>query len=220
YTAGVYFPDKTSVGWWKNGYPEYFAKVLNSTNWIGINVFLDGTELDLAYCKVSDFVRELNMKEGTLSRRFKAELEDGKQVQVEAPRLVSMARHEVGAIRYASRPLNRRGTLRLVPYLDGDVQNKDSNYDEKFWLEVEKAAAADISYLTLKTKKLDFHVTSVMAFDVFKDGNKLEFAPSLKEREKFVSSEVAVEAAAGEQITLYKYVANVTSRNHGLGQLV
>lgn len=220
YMAGVYYPDKTRVGWWKNGYPEYFAKVLNSTNWIGINVFLDGTELDLAHCKVSDFVRELNMKEGTLSRRFKAELEDGKQVQVEALRFVSMARHEIGAIRYAITPLNFSGTIRLVPYLDGDVQNKDSNYDEKFWLEVEKAAGADISYLTLKTKKLDFHVTSVMAFDVFKDGNKLEFAPSLKEREKFVSSEVAVEAAAGEQITLYKYVANVTSRNHGLGQLV
>ncbi|MGG4552359.1 glycoside hydrolase family 65 protein [Paenibacillus humicus] len=220
YMAGVYYPDKTRVGWWKNGYPEYFAKVLNSTNWIGINVFLNGTELDLASCKVSDFVRELNMKEGTLSRRFKAELEDGKQIQVEALRFVSMARHEIGAIRYAITPLNFSGTIRLVPYLDGDVQNKDSNYDEKFWLEVEKAAAADISYLTLKTKKLDFHVTSVMAFDVFKDGNKLEFAPSLKEREKFVSSEVAVEAAAGEQITLYKYVANVTSRNHGLGQLV
>ena len=29
YIAGVYYPDKTRVGWWKNGYPEYFAKVLN-----------------------------------------------------------------------------------------------------------------------------------------------------------------------------------------------
>ena len=30
YVAGVYFPDKTRVGWWKNGYPNYFAKVLNA----------------------------------------------------------------------------------------------------------------------------------------------------------------------------------------------
>jgi maltose phosphorylase len=29
YIAGIYYPDKTKVGWWKNGYPEYFAKVLN-----------------------------------------------------------------------------------------------------------------------------------------------------------------------------------------------
>ncbi|MFM7769480.1 MAG: glycoside hydrolase family 65 protein, partial [Bacteroidota bacterium] len=38
YIAGVYYPDKTRVGWWKNGYPEYFAKVLNSANWIGIDI--------------------------------------------------------------------------------------------------------------------------------------------------------------------------------------
>ena len=27
YVGGVYYPDKTKVGWWKNGYPEYFAKI-------------------------------------------------------------------------------------------------------------------------------------------------------------------------------------------------
>ena len=47
YIAGVYYPDKTKVGWWKNGYPEYFAKVLNAPNWIGINVFVNGEALDL-----------------------------------------------------------------------------------------------------------------------------------------------------------------------------
>lgn len=42
YIGGVYYPDKTLVGWWKNGYPEYFAKIVNSTNWIGINIHIDG----------------------------------------------------------------------------------------------------------------------------------------------------------------------------------
>ena len=37
YIAGIYYPDKTRVGWWKNGYPEYFAKVPNAPNWIGIS---------------------------------------------------------------------------------------------------------------------------------------------------------------------------------------
>ena len=48
YVAGVYYPDKTRVGWWKNGYPEYFAKILNATNWIGINVSVEGEELEAA----------------------------------------------------------------------------------------------------------------------------------------------------------------------------
>ncbi|RCX18158.1 maltose phosphorylase [Fontibacillus phaseoli] len=220
YMAGVYYPDKTRVGWWKNGYPEYFAKVLNSTNWIGINVLINGESLDLAKCEIKDFVRELNMKEGYLSRRFVAVMENGKEIQVESVRFVSMKRQEIGAIRYAVTPLNFSGTIRVVPYLDGDVQNKDSNYDEKFWLEVEKSAAQDISYLNLKTKKLDFHVTSVMSFDVYKNGEKQEFEASVSEREKFVSAEAAFEVEQGATLTLYKYVANVTSRNHGLGQLV
>lgn len=220
YMAGVYYPDKTRVGWWKNGYPEYFAKVLNSTNWIGINVFVDGVALDLAECQVKDFVRELNMKEGYLSRRFTAVMKDGKELSVEAVRFVSIVRHEIGAIRYAVTPLNFSGELRFAPYLDGDVKNKDSNYEEKFWLEVEKAAAADNSYLTVKTKKLDFHVTSVMAFDVEQGGKRLELTPAFHEQEKFVSAEVAVNASANETVTLFKYVANVTSRDHGLGDLV
>src|SRR3989339_1929955 len=68
YIAGVYYPDKTKVGWWKNGYPEYFAKILNAANWIGINVVVKGEELDLAKCKIISFHRELDMKNGLLSR--------------------------------------------------------------------------------------------------------------------------------------------------------
>jgi trehalose/maltose hydrolase-like predicted phosphorylase len=44
YIAGVYYPDKTRVGWWKNGYPEYFAKVLNAPSWNGIDVYIDGAQ--------------------------------------------------------------------------------------------------------------------------------------------------------------------------------
>ena len=74
YIAGVYYPDKTRVGWWKNGYPEYFAKVLNSTNWIGINIKINDISLDLAKCSVKEFKRILNMKEGYLERSFVAVL--------------------------------------------------------------------------------------------------------------------------------------------------
>lgn len=220
YMAGVYYPDKTRVGWWKNGYPEYFAKVLNSTNWIGINIDIDGTPLDLAACTVTQFRRVLNMKEGTLFRSFTAELEDGKQVQVESIRIVSMARHEIGAIRYAVTPLNFAGTLTVTPYLDGDIKNKDSNYDEKFWNEVEKKSGTEGGYLTLKTKKLDFHVTSAFAFDIVVNGEKVTAEAEALEQEKYVGSKVALSVQSGDQVVIYKYAANVTSRNYGLGQLV
>lgn len=220
YMAGVYYPDKTRVGWWKNGYPEYFAKVLNSTNWIGIGISVDGTELDLAACQVKAFRRVLNMKEGTLSRSFTAALPDGKEIRVEAVRFVSLARHEIGVIRYAVTPLNFSGTLTVTPYLDGDVQNKDSNYDEKFWVEEHKEVTADNAALTVRTKKLDFHVTSVMTFEIHQNGAKLALEPEQIEQEKYAGYRVQVEAKQHEETVIYKYVANVTSRDYGYAQLL
>src|SRR5271169_2406983 len=84
YVAGVYYPDKTRVGWWKNGYPEYFAKVLNAANWIGIDILIDDEQLDLAKCDVTNFRRELNMKEGYLERTFRAKTAKGKEVDIQA----------------------------------------------------------------------------------------------------------------------------------------
>ncbi|AIQ12133.1 glycoside hydrolase family 65 protein [Paenibacillus durus] len=220
YVAGVYYPDKTRVGWWKNGYPEYFAKVLNSTNWIGIDIEIDETPLDLAASTVTEFRRILNMKEGTLSRSFTAALEDGKEVKVESIRFVSMTRREIGAIRYSITPLNFSGTITVTPYLDGDIKNKDSNYDEKFWNEVEKNIFPSGGYLTLKTKKLDFHVTTAMAYDIAVAGEKLEAEAESVLREKYVGNIVQVPVKEGDQIVIYKYAASVTSRNYGLGQLV
>ena len=38
YIAGVWFPDKTRVGWWKNGYPKYFGKAINALNFSKVKI--------------------------------------------------------------------------------------------------------------------------------------------------------------------------------------
>jgi maltose phosphorylase len=219
YMAGIYYPDKTRVGWWKNGYPEYFAKVLNSTNWIGINIIVNGEQLDLAKSQVSDFVRVLNMKEGYLYRSFKAKLQNGNEIKVEAKRFLSIAFKEIGAIKYSVKALNFSGTITVQPYLDGDIKNKDSNYEEKFWSEVSKAASNDEAYLTIKTKKLDFHLCSTMKYDIVINNVKQSFNAEIIEKEKYVQNNVSVTIKENEEIVIYKYVASVTSRDYEIGEL-
>ena len=133
YIGGIYYPDKTRVGWWKNGYPEYFAKVLNAPNWIGIDVEINGKALDLNTCKVIDFRRELDMRNGLLKRSFIAEFSDGDMVKIEAERFLSMKFNEVGVIKYSVTPINVEGEITFKPYLDAGIMNEDSNYDEFFW---------------------------------------------------------------------------------------
>ncbi|MCO4291458.1 glycoside hydrolase family 65 protein [Solitalea sp. MAHUQ-68] len=214
YVAGVYYPDKTRVGWWKNGYPEYFAKVLNATNWVGIKVEVEGENFDLEHCEVRDFNRELNMREGYLQRSFIAKLKSGKEIKVVAQRFCSIVNDDLGAIRYAVTPLNFSGNIKLTPYLDGDIKNQDANYDEKFWDEVNKSATKTAAYLTLKTRKTGFEVCTGMRFSVSQNGQTVAIESKPIEREKYVANEVTVQAKQGEEIVLFKYAAIVSSLNH------
>lgn len=221
YVAGVYYPDKTRVGWWKNGYPDYFAKVLNAPNWIGIHISIDNQKLDLAKCKVEDFSRVLDMRTGLLSRSFAATFPDGKKVRIEAKRFCSMAHSEIGAIRYAITPLNFSSKAILSIYVDADVVNKDSNYDEKFWEEVYKEAVAGKAIVTAQTKKTLFHVTTGMQYAIESGGKPVSLERiNLEQREKFAGNIVQLELHEGKEIVIYKYAAVLSSENHAKQNLV
>ncbi len=214
YVAGIYYPDKTRVGWWKIGYPEYFAKVLNAANWIGIKVEFDGEALDLAKCQVDEFRRELNMKEGYLERSFTATMVSGRKVRVHARRFCSIVDDEVGAIRYAITPLDFSGTLSITPYVNADVINEDSNYDEKFWVEVDKMVKRRSGYVLAETKKTEFQVCTGMKFAIFQDGKEMDFNSFRIQRLKYVGCTVDLHCEEGKEIVVYKYAANVSSLNY------
>lgn len=220
YVAGVYYPDKTRVGWWKIGYPEYFAKVLNAANWIGIDVQFDGEALDLAKCEVEEFRRELNMKEGYLERSFVALMHSGKRVKVEAKRFCSIVNDEVGAIRYCITPLNFSGTLTIVPSINADVVNQDSNYGEKFWIGIETKAKRRSAYVTAETKKTEFQVCTGMKFNVLQNGEEIDFNSYKLERDKYAACSVDLKCEEGEETIIYKYAANVSSLNYAKGDLM
>lgn len=214
YVAGVYYPDKTRVGWWKNGYPEYFAKVLNAPNWIGIRIQINGQSLDLAKCKVENFRRVLDMKQGVLHRAFVATLPDGKRVAVDARRFCSMHNGEIGAIRYAITPLNFSAAATLVLDVDADVVNKDSNYDEKFWNEVSRQADSSLAMVTAETRKTLFHVTTGMTWQLEQGGKKVDVSPKVISRNKYAGHELAVSLRENEPLVIVKYAAVLSSENH------
>jgi maltose phosphorylase len=221
YVAGVYYPDKTRVGWWKNGYPEYFAKVLNAPNWIGLRISIENQKLDLAKCKVEDFRRELDMKTGLLSRSFACTFPDDKKVRIESKRFCSMANGEVGAIRYAITPLNFSSKATVSIYVDADVVNKDSNYDEKFWDEIYKEATEGKAIVTAQTKKTFFHVTTGMRYAIETDGKKAQFDRiNIEQREKYAGNVFQLDLEEGKQTVIYKYGAVLSSENHAKADLV
>jgi maltose phosphorylase len=219
YVAGVYYPDKTRVGWWKNGYPDYFAKVLNAANWIGLYLSIDGEVIDLSQAKVSAFQRLLNMKEGYLQRSFTAELASGKKIAVVAKRFCSLADDEVAALHYQLKALNFDGQLTVSSFTDGDVKNQDSNYEEKFWDEVSRQEDGDTTYLTLKTKKTEFEVCTATKTSLILKGQSVAFQPANENKDKFVSVTATVNLKQGEQADIYKIATNISSMNYAKSEL-
>ena len=215
YIAGVYYPDKTRVGWWKNGYPEYFAKVLNAPNWIGIDVVVDGEQLDLFACKaVKDFRRELNMKEGWLSRSFVATLRNGIEVAVKAVRFLSLALDEVGAIQYAVTVVNSDAKIEFQPYLDGTISNEDSNWDDKFWNSLVVSVEENTAFIEAHTMKTNFHVCTFMHSECFVDEKRIDLQPEVQQAENKVRFSYTAEIKKGQTFTIHKLGGYTVDRNH------
>jgi len=214
YVAGIYYPDKTRVGWWKNGYPEYFAKIINSTNWIGINININGIELDLAKAKILSFTRILNMQHGLLIRTFVAELENGNRVEVNAQRFVSIDQTAIGVLRYSIKALNFSGEIKVTPYLDGDVFNEDSNYNEKFWIETEKKIDGREGFLTLETLKTKFRICTGMHFKILKNGVEADSPVTNSEKEKYIEATQNVIVNEDDILTIEKFTATVSSLDY------
>jgi len=219
YVAGVYYPDKTRVGWWKNGYPEYFAKVINAANWIGLDILIDGEQLDLAKCEVQQFCRELDMQNGYLKRTFTAKTASGKIVEVESIRFCSMADDEAGAIKYTIIPKNFSGDFTFTPYIDGDVVNKDSNYDEKFWDEVKKESWNDGGFLQMRTKKTGFEVATGMLIGALQNNEPVKLTTQAVTKEKYIAAKFKLQATERQSISIIKYAANLSSQNYPAADL-
>ncbi len=221
YIAGVYYPDKTRVGWWKNGYPEYFAKVLNAPNWIGINVFVNDEALDLHTCKaVENFKRELNMKEGWLSRDFVATLQNDIKVKVSVKRFLSLEIDELGAINFSVTPLNAEASITYRPYIDSGITNEDTNWDDKFWDTLNVSHENNQAFIQAKTMKTDFYTCTFMESQVFIDGKSVMIDPNISADSNSAAFSYNYNVKQNETYTIHKFGGYTVDRNHNKYELV
>jgi len=214
YIAGVYYPDKTRVGWWKNGYPEYFDKVLNAPKWIGIDISVNGESVDLAISRITSFTRTLNMKEGYLDRSFRVIVSGNKTLEINSRRFLSMSEPDIGIIRYSVKSVDFEGFVDFNLYIDADVRNEDANYGKKFWKEVQRKVTSGSGIIITRTMKTDFHVSAGICFEAFRNKQELSVKTALINREKYVGNTFGIKIKPEDNITIIKYAAVLSSLNN------
>ncbi|GEP18960.1 glycoside hydrolase family 65 protein [Pediococcus argentinicus] len=211
YIGGIWYPDKTVVGWWKNGYPKYFGKVINAINFAKTNILIDGEKVDLAKDNISDFEISLDMKNGILTRKFTITKGD-KKLAFTIDRFVSIADKQLFELSYHVENLSDAPVkVEFVSAIDADVANEDSNYDEKFWEVQDKNQSENDAYLIAKTKPNNYDVPQ------FTVGVKIEHhtdmdTQSESENDLMVSNHFTKEISAKGELSFEKRATVVTSR--------
>lgn len=209
YLAGVWYPDKTRVGWWKNGYPEYFGKAINALNIAKIKLVIDGAEVDLATESISDFNISLDMAKGTLSYTYVV-----RGVKVSAERFFSADILELAVFAFMFETVDGQDhKIQIDAIIDADVKNEDANYDEQFWNILDKGQTNNGSYIATQTIENPFGVDqfTVVASQTFA-GNFEAVGQTTAEKTIFNSFEQTV--TVGDVLTFEKRVVVTTSRDY------
>lgn len=218
YLGGVWYPDKTRVGWWKKGYPEYYAKVINTINLIGIHVIIDQHPLDLSRATVWEYEREVDMRTAVLYRHACVDMDKG-SLTLDTWRFVSMDTKELLAIRYQVTP-SFDCRMEVSPYLDGNVRNLDANYDQSFWNMVDGEGWDERGGVLVQTKPNPYGVQRFTVAAAMT--NRVEGIDYIDMASKagYCAALYAGDIHSGTTVSVEKYVAVFTSRDHDKDQLM
>ncbi len=211
YLAGIYFQDRTRVGWWKNGYPSFFSRMPNAPYWSGINLRLIDEELNLGEWDIEKFERRLVMKEGLSKRTFTVSSPKGHTLQIHVEHFYSMVHLNLCLIKYSVTSINYEGKISLLPYINGDVIHESSNFNEKMWNIIRAETTHEYALLWTQTKREDSQVCCAMTYQLFKNNKEITSRPIRIEKEKLVGFSVGGEVKPGETLSLIKYTAIVSS---------
>ena len=213
YLGGVWFPDKTRVGWWKNGYPEYFGKVINAVDFVSVDVKLDGASVDLAKDEFSDFELALDMKSGILTRSYVVKRGE-KKVRLNFERFVSVDMKELYANRITVENLSSASVeVEIESAIDADVFNEDSNYDEKFWNVLSKKKDQTTGRLVAETIENNFGTPQFTTEMLMENVSDLD-AKEPVETELKVANVFSGTLESGKKTVFEKRVVVLTSRDY------
>ncbi len=113
YFNGVYETEKVTGSTYK-GIVDRTHFMVNSVDWLKAKIETDGEVLDLASAEVGGFVRELDLRSGTLTRSFAWKTRGGKRLRVAFLRFLDMEASAYGYQRITLEPEGWSGTATVT----------------------------------------------------------------------------------------------------------
>src|SRR5215216_3330670 len=220
YVAGLYNRLATEIA----GREVENEDLVNVPNWLPLAFRVAGGRwFDMASADVLEHRLELDLRQGTLTRRLRFKDAEGRRTTVLQRRLVSMKDQHLAGLETTFEAENWSGTLQVRSGLDGRVVNagvkryRDLNGQH---LQVLAQGEADDETLQLQAETNQSHVRVALAARtrLLRDGQAVQAGRRLVEEPGFVAHELEVELEQGRPATVEKVVALYTSRDRAISE--
>ena len=209
YFNGIYEMTKPEYGHYK-GIADFTEFMVNSVDWLYTRIEIDGEQLDLATSEFEDFVREIDMKTGILTRSFVWKTKSGKRLTVKFERFVSMTQVKRTTQKITIKPIGFSGEIYITSGLDFSQIHR--NERKNLWdckpgtIEKGEDIFMGIDGTTINTKLKVYSSCKVNAeYESLEEVNE----------EKIVAVKLKANLEDGKDYVLTKVTNNVTLRDDG-----
>ncbi|MFW6022874.1 MAG: glycoside hydrolase family 65 protein [Halanaerobiaceae bacterium] len=221
YINGVYASECILYGEKAPKQPEYSQTIINLADWTKINLYINGEKFDMLTGEIVDYLRFLDMKEGTLNRQIIWKSPEGRKVEIKTRRFISMTSKHLGLIKYQVKPLNFSGEITISSAIQGDVRNKYHLRNPQALSIIERGFSEDKKKVYLKqlVGSTDIMLAIAVINDIKfenKNGERQECRDSLVLsliEEECLIQEFKKELQEGQSMILTKYVSIYDSRD-------
>ncbi|MBD2690894.1 beta-phosphoglucomutase [Anabaena catenula] len=123
--------------------PVVYTELANCPDWLPLVVIIDGERFRLDQGEILAYNRQLDLRQGVLSRSVRWRSPKGKTIDIDFERFASLADHHVLGQRCQLTPVNFHGLIEIEASINGYPENQGFNHwegldqgkiDKGFWL--------------------------------------------------------------------------------------
>lgn len=193
------------------GYPEQGQAMLNVMNAKRIIVELAGEPVEMDPARIREYRRELDFRNGVLTRTFLFTTTGGQEVRIEVNRVISLPHKHYGAISLSVMSLNFSGDIRIRSALLTRTNNQSADKDPRVGTHLPQNCFESLSsgregetfYAIQRTRRSRLSVACAAAHFV---NSEAESAYRLDDDGLELSYSFP-NIAAGQEVRLEKYIA-------------
>ncbi len=203
FVAGLYDQSEAQV-----------SEFVNIPYFWGLRIYINRQYLDPTVCKVLEYKRVLDMKQGLLYKFIRVKDKQGRITKIEGYRFVSIADRNLCPMTYTVTPENYDAILNIESIMNGVVCNTEADPKErvKHFVISKMTDDKDGIYIEAATREKDYKIGIASSLQVLHEGKNAGFNRYARILGEVMTENIEVQVTQGSTYTINKYTALVSSR--------